>query len=139
MLRQAFASDIPAMHRVRLAVTENRLASTVVTESDYQPAIEIHGRGWVVEIDTRVVAFAVGNKTNGNIWALFVEPTHERQGYGRLLHDEMMKWFRSQGIAKLWLTTEAGTRAEHFYKQAGWIRSGTTAGGEVRFERTEPL
>ena len=137
MLRQAVSTDIPGMHRVRLAVKENRLASTVVTESDYGPAIEVNGRGWVVEINGQVVAFAVGDKTNGNIWALFVDPAHERRGYGRLLHDEMIKWLRAQGVARLWLTTEPATRAELFYEKAGWLRAGTTAKGEVRFERTE--
>ena len=136
MLRQAVRADIPGMHRVRLAVKENRLASTVVTESDYQPAIEVNGRGWVVEINGQVVAFAVG-KTNGNIWALFVDPAHQRRGYGRLLHDEMIKWLGAQGVAKLWLTTEPATRAEQFYEKAGWLRAGTTEKGEVRFERTE--
>jgi GNAT superfamily N-acetyltransferase len=135
MLRQAVAADIPAMHRVRLAVHENRLASTVVTESDYAPAIEESGRGWVVEVEGQVVAFAVGNRTNGNIWALFVDPAHERRGYGRLLHDEMIKWLRGQGVARLWLATAPGTRAERFYEQAGWLRVGTTARGELRFEK----
>ena len=135
MLRQALAADIPGMHRVRLAVKENRLVSTVISESDYQPAIETNGRGWVVEIDDQVVAFAVGNKTNGNIWALFVDPAHERRGYGRLLHNEMIKWLKGQGVGKLWLTTEPGTRAERFYEKAGWLRVGTTTKGEVRFEK----
>ena len=43
-LRQARREYIPAMHRVRLSVQENRLAS-VVTEEDYIPAIEETGRG----------------------------------------------------------------------------------------------
>lgn len=135
MLRQALAADIPGMHRVRLAVKENRLVSTVISESDYLPAIEANGQGWVVEIDGQVVAFAVGNKTNGNIWALFVDPAHESRGYGRLLHNEMIKWLKGQGVGKLWLTTEPGTRAERFYEKAGWLRAGTTTKGEVRFEK----
>lgn len=48
-LRRAERADIPAMHRVRLSVIENRLAS-IVTEDDYIPAIEETGRGWVVEL-----------------------------------------------------------------------------------------
>lgn len=138
MLRQAVAADIPGMHRVRMTVQENRLGSTVVTEADYAPAIEKTGRGWVVEIDGEVVAFAVGNRTNGNIWALFVDPAHERKGYGRRLHDEMINWLREHGLAMLWLTTAPGTRAERFYEKAGWRRAGVTAKGEVRFERAEP-
>jgi|SRR3990172_11426229 len=135
MLRQAVAADIPRMHRVRLAVKENLLVSTVITEADYKPAIEKTGQGWVVEIDGEVVAFAIGNKTNGNVWALFVDPKHEQKGYGRLLHDEMLEWFRSQGVKDLWLTTEPGTRAEQFYEKVGWKRAGVTAKGDLRFER----
>ena len=138
MLRQAVVADIPGMHRVRMAVRENRLRSTVITEADYQPAIEKTGRGWVVEIDGQVVAFAIGNRTNGNLWALFVDPNHEQQGHGRLLHDEMIAWLGSQGLKHLWLTTEPNTRAERFYEKAGWKRSRVTGKGEVRFERTEP-
>ena len=136
MLRQAVAADIPAMHRVRTSVRENRLVATAITESDYLPAIEKTGRGWVIDIDGQVIAFAIGNKTNGNVWALFVDPEHEHRGYGRLLHDEMVNWLRSQGTKLLWLTTAPGTRAERFYEKAGWRRSGVTAKGEARFERT---
>jgi GNAT superfamily N-acetyltransferase len=139
MLRPAVPADIPGMHRVRLAVKENRLVSTVITEADYVPAIEKTGRGWVVEVDGHVVAFAVGNKTNGNIWALFVDPAHEQRGYGRLLHDEMVAWLRSQGVAKLWLTTQGGTRAEGFYERFGWKRAGVTDKGELRFELGGPV
>ena len=47
-LRQADRGDIPAMHRVRLAVRENRLTFCVITEEHYIPAIEVTGRGWVI-------------------------------------------------------------------------------------------
>lgn len=137
MLRQASRSDIPGMHRVRMAVRENRLVSTVITEADYGPAIEETGRGWVVEIEGQVVAFAVGHKTSGNIWALFVDPEHERRGYGRQLHGEMLEWLWAQGLGKLWLTTEPATRAEAFYRKAGWKICGVTDRGEVRFEMTD--
>jgi hypothetical protein len=68
-LRLAVRADIPAMHRVRLAVHENVLTSNV-TEAHYVPAIEETGRGWVVEVGGEVVAFAIGNAQNGNIVAL---------------------------------------------------------------------
>jgi GNAT superfamily N-acetyltransferase len=58
-----------------------------------------------------------------NIWALFVDPEHERRGYGRMLHDTMTDWLRSRGVERLWLTTEPGTRAQKFYEAAGWHRS----------------
>jgi GNAT superfamily N-acetyltransferase len=118
-----------------MAVKENRLVSTVVAEADYVPAIEKTGRGWVVDVAGHVVAFAVGNKTNGNIWALFVDPDHEHKGYGRLLHDKMIEWLVGQGLSTLWLTTQPGTRAERFYQKAGWVNAGTTEKGEIRLEK----
>lgn len=126
------------MHRVRLAVRENRLTSTVITERDYIPAIESTGRGWVVECSGRIVAFAVGNATTGNIWALFVDPDHEGRGHGRRLHDEMVGWLWSQGLSCLWLTTTAATRAERFYRTAGWREAGCTEEHELRFELARP-
>ena len=78
MLRIARAADIPAIQRVRASVRENRLASTVITDDDVRTAIEDTGRGWVIEKDGEVVAFAIGNAVNGNIWALFVRPEANR-------------------------------------------------------------
>jgi len=134
VLRQATRDDIPAMHRVRLAVRENRLTSSDIREAHYLPAIEETGRGWVVEVDGAIVAFAIGNEQTGNIWALFVGPDHERRGYGRRLHDVMVAWLFSRGLETLWLTTGPNTRAQGFYEAAGWQRTGMVTGGDVRYE-----
>ncbi len=138
VLRQAVVSDIPGIHRVRMSVRENRLVSTVITEAHTRRAIEETGRGWVVEVEGQVVAFAVGDAATGGIWALFVDPEHEGRGYGRRLHDEMLSWLWTQGHERLWLTTEPGTRAERFYRTAGWNWVGTTINGELRFEIARP-
>ena len=135
-IRQALASDIAAIQRVRRVVRENRLVSTVITDEDVLESIERTGRGWVVETDGEVVAFAIGNATSGNIWALFVDPDHQRRGYGRMLHDTMIDWLRSRGVERLWLTTEPGTRAQKFYEAAGWQFKGVTPQGEHRYERS---
>jgi GNAT superfamily N-acetyltransferase len=137
-IRQARPADAAAMHRVRMSVQENRLTSMVIGEHDYVVAIEGTGRGWVVELQGDIVAFAVGNSQSASIWALFVEPIHEGRGYGHQLHDIMVAWLWEQGHQRLWLTTEPGTRAERFYGRAGWQRVGSAPGGEVRFELTRP-
>jgi GNAT superfamily N-acetyltransferase len=134
ILRPAVASDIPDIQRVRRSVRENRLVSAVVRDEDVRDAIERTGRGWVIESDGEVVAFAIGNATNGNLWALFVHPDHERRGHGRRLHDTAADWLWSQGLQTLWLTTEPGTRAQRFYEAAGWRRADTVDHGELRYE-----
>jgi len=137
-LREARREDIPAMHRVRLAVTENRLTSAVISEADYIPFIESHGRGWVVEDQGQVTGFAIGDARDGNIWALFVDPDSEGRGYGRQLHDTTVAWLWAKGLRQLWLTTDAGTRAERFYEAAGWQNVGRTHQGAIRFELRAP-
>ena len=133
----AVAADIASIQQVRASVKENRLLSSVITDEDVRVAIEATGRGWVVEEDGEVVAFAIGNATTGNVWALFVHPEHEGRGYGRQLHDTMVEWLWSAGLQRLWLTTEAGTRAQRFYTAAGWQPTGT-AEGELRYELHRP-
>jgi len=134
ILRSARRVDIPGMHRVRMSVQENRLVSTRLTDADYIEYIESRGRGWVIELDGTIVAFAVGDSADASIWALFVEPGFEGRGFGRQLHDEMVNWLWQQGHERLWLTTDPGTRAQRFYEAAGWriVRSGTH--GDVRLE-----
>ncbi|MGK2924900.1 MAG: GNAT family N-acetyltransferase [Lysobacterales bacterium] len=133
-LRQAAESDIPAMHRVRLAVRENTLSDPArITEADYTAALTKLGRTWVVEATGQIVAFATGYKS-GSIWALFVHPDHEGHGYGHALHSAAVSWLWSLGHQRLWLTTSPGTRAERFYTSRGWQPCGDGANGELRLE-----
>jgi GNAT superfamily N-acetyltransferase len=134
ILRSARREDIGAMHAVRMSVRENRLTSITLDESDYERAIGVSGKGWVIEVDGQIVAFSVGNATNGNIWALFVHPDHEGRGHGRRLLEAVVEWLWNQGPTRLWLTTLPGTRAEGFYESAGWQRVALLDSGELKFE-----
>ena len=122
------------MHRIRLAVRENRLVTSVVTEADYVPEIEVTGRGWVAVEDDAVRGFAIGNHVTGNIWALFVDPDHEGRGHGRALHDAMVQRLLAQGLTRLWLTTDPETRARRFYERAGWALVRAAPPNEVLME-----
>ena len=137
-LRQATRADIPAIHAVRMSVRENQLTCGVITERDYVVHLETMGRGWVIEVAGQIVAVVVGNAQSGNIWALFVAPDFERRGFGRRLHDTAVDWLWSQGLTRLWLSTEPATRAQSFYESAGWVNAGTTGHGEIRFELSRP-
>jgi GNAT superfamily N-acetyltransferase len=133
-IRPATVGDIDAMHRVRVAVQENRLSRPDrISHQDYVDALTELGRGWVAESGGGVAGFAVGYRS-GNIWALFVDPAHEGKGIARALHAEMLHWLRNLGLSKLDLTTAPGTRAETFYRKAGWVAGGLTESGERRFD-----
>lgn len=127
------------MHEVRLSVRENVLSDPArITYDDTRAMIETRGRGWVVEADGRIAGFAVADHSRRNIWALFVAPAFEGRGIGRALHDAMVEWLFAVGDTPVWLTTERGSRAERFYRAAGWQWVGAVESGEIRFERTQP-
>ena len=138
LLRQALRADVAGIQRVRHAVRENILTSSVITDAEVVQHLEVLGRGWVIEVDGEIRAFAIANARNGNVWGLFVEHGHERRGHGRRLHDTMLAWLWSQGLQRLWLTTGPATRAERFYRAAGWQDMGPSAHGEIRFEIGRP-
>jgi GNAT superfamily N-acetyltransferase len=135
-VRQATVGDVAEMHRVRMAVRENRLGDPAwIQPHDYFAMLTEHGRGWVAELDGRIVGFAVGDRSRMNVWALFVDPDAEGRGAGRRLHDAMMEWFFAEaGAARVWLSTDPGTRAERFYQSAGWSHAGPEPNGEARYE-----
>jgi GNAT superfamily N-acetyltransferase len=134
VIRQATLSDAAAIWAVRYAVQENTLTPGRITDEDLRREIEDTGRGWVLEEDDSIRAFAIGNAVTGNVWALFVHPDAQGQGYGRRLHDVMVAWLRERGAPTLWLMTGEQTRATVFYERLGWRRVGASSNGEVRYE-----
>lgn len=137
MIREAQVADIPAIQYVRNAVKENRLSDpALVPDKDVADYITRRGKGWVAVGETGITGFSIVSVTDANVWALFVHPDHEGRGAGRRLHDKMLDWYFSQNTATLWLSTSPGTRAESFYRKAGWQEAGVYGKGETRFEMT---
>lgn len=121
--RQAVRADIPAMSEIRLSVTENVLSdATRVTEQMYEDYLALCGRGWVAEIDGKIVAFCYAAKADGSIWALFVRPGHEGRGLAKRLLDMAVAWIFELGHPCARLDTGAGARADRFYALRGWKR-----------------
>lgn len=136
-IRQATIEDIPQIQVVRNAVKENMLSNPLlVPDSDVQDYIIRRGRGWVSEEDGVITGFSIVSVIDKNVWALFLHPDHEKKGSGRKLHDVMMDWYFSQTNETIWLSTAPGTRAESFYRKAGWKETGIYGKGEIKFEMT---
>lgn len=137
LIREAQLADIPAYMEVRFAVTENVLNNrALVTYEDNVDYLTRRGKGWVAEENGRIAGFAIADLQGHSIWALFVHPDDERKGIGHALHTIMLNWYFSQTSENVWLSTAPGTRAEGFYRKAGWQMTGLTKSGEVRFELT---
>ena len=98
LFRRATSHDIPAMSAIRLAVRENVLSNpNRITAQMYEDYLDLLGRGWVAEIDGRVVGFSYANKTDASIWALFIAPEYEGRGLGKRLLDLATGWLFEQG------------------------------------------
>ena len=134
-IRNATADDVKQIQQVRNAVKENTLSDpSQVTDDAVVEYITRRGRGWVYEMEGIITGFSIISLLDQNVWALFVHPDFERKGIGRLLHDEMMMWYFENTDKPVWLSTSPRTRAEGFYRRAGWQENGTYGKGEIKFE-----
>ncbi len=137
IFREATIEDIKQIQIVRNAVKENVLPDpNLVTDEDCREFITARGKGWVCEIDNRIVGFAIADLKDNNIWALFLHPDFERKGIGQRLHNIMLDWYFAQTKNKVWLGTAFNTRAEKFYRKAGWTEVGLHGTKEIKFEMT---
>ena len=97
IIREAKISDIKQIQVVRNSVTENVLSTPdLVTDKDCEEFITARGKGWVCEIDLQIVGFAIADLKENNVWALFLHPSFEKKGLGKLLHNTMLSWYFSQ-------------------------------------------
>ena len=133
-IRRAREEDHARVTEIRNTVTENVLgeASRTIVDRDYAWFRDTPGV-WVWEEDGEILGFSAADTRDGSIWALFVAPGHDRRGIGRALFEKALDVLRQHGHRTAWLTTEPGSRAEGFYRAAGWKVIGTSPKGELIF------
>lgn len=135
--REATIADIKQIQVVRNSVTENTLSDpALVSDQDCEDFIAKRGKGWICEIDGRIVGFAIADLEDNNIWALFIQPEFEGNGIGSTLQKIMLDWYFSTGKENVWLGTSPNTRAEQFYRKSGWKQNGMHGKKELKFEMT---
>ncbi len=132
-IRKATRTDQPRVHAIRMAVTENVLSDpSKVTEAEVdwyrEQAVFL-----VAEVESEVVGFSCANHQTGLIWALFMDARHEGRGIGRALLDAVLTGLTKAGHRQAWLTTDAGSRAERFYRAHGWRDMGRALDGQIVF------
>ncbi|HEU0111781.1 MAG TPA: GNAT family N-acetyltransferase [Flavisolibacter sp.] len=133
--REAIPADIPQLQVVRHLVKENILSDpALVTDEDCNNYLTNRGKGWVCEVENKIVGFAIADLSDHSVWALFIHPEFQNKGIGKTLHQMMMNWYFSQTRKTVWLSTAAGTRAEKFYLLQGWRQTGILKNGELKFE-----
>ena len=132
--RKATIEDISQIQIVRNAVKENQLSNPNLIPDDLvEEFITKRGKGFVCEIDDIIVGFSIVDFVENNVWALFLLPDFEGKRIGKKLHQLMLDEYFSKTKETIWLSTEANSRAETFYKKQGWKNAGFH-GNEVKFE-----
>ena len=132
--RQATTEDIPQIQIVRNSVKENQLSNpNLIPDQLVEEFITKRGKGFVCEIDKKIVGFSIVDFVENNVWALFLLPDFEGKRIGKKLHQLMLDEYFSKTKETIWLSTEANSRAETFYKKQGWKNAGFL-GNEVKFE-----
>jgi GNAT superfamily N-acetyltransferase len=134
VIRRATRDDIPRIMEIRAGVRENRLRDPArVTVEDVCWFVDNPGIFVWIE-DGRIVGFSAGDPRNGEIFALFVEQAYEGRGIARALFERACNVLVRASCPRMWLTTWPGTRAERFYRNAGWRVTGSDDGNLV-FEK----
>ena len=132
--RQAIPEDIPQIQIVRNSEKENQLSNPNLIPDDLvEEFITKRGKGFVCEIDDKIVGFSIVDFVENNVWALFLLPDFEGKRIGKKLHQLMLDEYFSKTKETIWLSTEANSRAETFYKKQVWKNAGLH-GNEVKFE-----
>ena len=132
--RQAIPEDIPQIQIVRNSVKESQLSKpNLIPDELVEEFITKRGKGFVCEIDDKIVGFSIVDFVENNVWALFLLPEFEGKGIGKKIHQLMLNEYFSKTKETIWLSTEANSRAEIFYKKQGWKNAGLH-GNEVKFE-----
>ena len=136
MIRKATRADHPRISEIRLSVRENRLSKSkyglVERAANW---IFDNSTFWAWEEDGAIQGFSAADPRDGTIFALFVHPSYEGRGIGRALLPMACQSLRDSGHAIAALTTEAGTRAERFYRLDGWTEIGRQGDGQIVFQK----
>lgn len=136
MIRRGQIADLPAIMRIRTSVVENHLTVEQMAELGITQAsvaaemTEGHLACWVAVEGSQILGFAMADRSDGSIFALFMDAAHEGKGHGSALLAESEGWLRKEGHPQARLTTGRGTRALDFYRRRGWRE---TDGADERF------
>ena len=130
MIRVGTPADLSQITHVRTSVIENHLsieqmAERGITHVSITTLMQTGDLGcWVAEADGRVVAFSMADKRDGNIFALFTLPEHEKKGFGTQLLRCCESWLKDQGLKEARLDTGRASKAVGFYVRQGWKEAG---------------
>lgn len=126
------------IYEIRFSVLENRLHGHQIQYLQREQALEDinQGGGWICKVDNEYAGYGFGIFIpDPLIGGLFVKPEFQNKGIGSQLLSFVTQWFFEQNTTDISLTTDAGSKAEHFYRQRGWLPSGVDEFGQLIFKK----
>jgi ribosomal protein S18 acetylase RimI-like enzyme len=141
-LRQAVAADAPAIGAVFDAAVRDgwtflgeRAQRPMFSAPYWDQLVADHAppRALIVATDGAgsVVGFAAVQPEVGEMFLLFVDPSHAGRGIGRMLLDAAHDALRAAGLTEAFLfTEERNARARAVYAAAGYRPDGTVRGSD---------
>lgn len=145
MIRFGVIADLPEITRIRTAVRENHLSVEQMREMGItHDSIAADMRAghlacWVATAGDVITGFAMADRREGVLFALFMDAAHEGRGHGSALLAASEAWLKQQGHAEARLGTERHSRAHSFYLRRGWREADAEAGppqGDARLVKT---
>ena len=119
--------DVGALFDVRTRTRENtytlaELHRLGITPASVRDRLATTFAGWLCADGDRVVAFAMADRSSGELWVIAVLPEYEGRGIGGELMRRAEEWLWTSGCERAWLTTDVDTslRAYGFYRHRGW-------------------
>jgi GNAT superfamily N-acetyltransferase len=134
MIRPGQIADLHAITRIRTSVSENHLSVAQMAEigitHDSIAAEMAEGQlgCWVALEGGEIAGFAMADRRDGSVFALFMDAAHEGKGHGSALLATCEAWLPQQGHAEAHLTTGRDTKALSFYLRRGWRETAEVAG-----------
>ncbi len=125
--RELTIQDIPAIFEVRVATDENNftyeeLEAHGITFESVEDKLRKTYKGWLCEMDGKIVGFVIADKKTAEIWVIAVLPEYINRRIGTKLLNLAEHWLISSGKKNFWLTTDSNKqlRAYKFYLKNGW-------------------
>ena len=136
-------ADIGATLELRQSTIENAITIEELAR-DYNVTPEAIGAvmqtgnqaGWLCEAAGRVLGFAMGERSSGEVVVVAVHPDCERRGIGGAVLSRVQDWLFAVGHHRLWLRAnpDPALRASGFYRRFGWVDSGRMLAGDIVLE-----
>ena len=140
-IRVAQQSDIETLFEIRTSVVENHQSREEIAELGITPAsvaemLETDCCAWLAEIDGQPIGFSIANAAEKTIFGIFIRPSFEGRGAGRVLMQAAENWLWSKGLDEIWLLTgnDPSLRAYGFYLHLDWIPVGIEPDGDFQGE-----